>query len=240
MINRRLTSNSVNVLVMGEAMPNPRLPIRIGYWIVAILFLSCHALTAAESPRALPADWWKSMTPEEIWKQSESATMGLNFYRGFKPQLKTDSNRSLEFLQRKRTDDSLELKWIRHSLKDSSWFAWCKTKEGRWFQADGGVAARMDMPDTEDDEIKYAKSMAEPYRYKVLEHTMIGAHDCVVISRTLSPPMFQVMRRAPKVTVTQGRDTLCQKGCYPKAFKRDTLLRARKRVKTSRGASCEP
>ena len=47
-------------------------------------------------------------------------------------------------------------------------------------------------------------------------------------------------RRAPKVTVTQGRDTLCQNGCYPKAFKRDTILQARKRVKTSRGASCEP
>src|SRR5581483_1447667 len=47
-------------------------------------------------------------------------------------------------------------------------------------------------------------------------------------------------RRAPKVTVTREEGSLCQKECYPMAVVLVNGLLVSERVKTSRGAGCEP
>jgi hypothetical protein len=47
-------------------------------------------------------------------------------------------------------------------------------------------------------------------------------------------------RRAPKVTVTRGRVSLCQKGVTPWLMFLVNSLLVRKQGKTSRGASFEP
>src|SRR5271165_6447782 len=54
------------------------------------------------------------------------------------------------------------------------------------------------------------------------------------------PLLEATRRRAPKVTVTREGVSLCQKGVTPWLLFLVNCLWALKRVKTSRGASCEP
>ena len=131
------------------------------------------------------------MSPDAVWKKAETITSELAFLRGIKRQLKTDPNSGFEHLQRRTADGFVETKIIRKNNKTGRQLVSYHTKDGDWLAVDTGFTAKLELGENADPEGRIAKSTPQPYGYRLIEPVLVETNACIVVSRTMTVPMFE-------------------------------------------------
>lgn len=158
--------------------------------VLACIYSTCPSVSAAD---ALPPEWNQNATPQKLLETSDTILNNLKYYYGFKNERRSDPSRSLELLHRKRADGVVEKKVISRKRESGRWVATYVSTEGKWLEADNLKPAKIEYEEGEELEKRFAAGIANPYSYSMLEPETKGSNSFLVISRKMSPQLFQAI-----------------------------------------------
>jgi hypothetical protein len=159
------------------------------YGLVQILFSTCFAsICGIAAP--LPEGWWRK-SPEEVLKAAESSTFNVPYLRGSKPKLMNDSGSGFEYFQRRLSNGKIEIKRISQvNGRVSSTFY--DLAEGKYIDSDG-LLIKLDYEEGRELERRISETISNPYEYLLLEETLVGTNDCIVLRRSMSKEMLSAL-----------------------------------------------
>lgn len=142
--------------------------------------------------QVLPEGWWQQGSPDSVLTNAQSATLGLSYFRGSKVHLQNEKDTSIEYLQRRTSDGTVETKFVmyyRGQMQSCDY----KNKSGKYFYAHGQVI-KMEFEENDDIAQRLAATMDHPYEYKMLKPEIVGTNDCIVVARIMSAPLLDAVK----------------------------------------------
>lgn len=155
-----------------------------------ITFALCLIMPELAASKLLSAGWWEQISAEDVWLKAQSATREVKYFSGIKYNPKNEGDITFKYWQRRMTNGNTEIKRATYDKDGRLLNAEYEIPNGKYFYGHGAVV-KIESGDLED---QLAATVNDPYNYKILDSTIVGTNDCIVVARTMSPSFLNIMK----------------------------------------------